>query len=758
MRLLPDGSDQENDRQLGFRDPRWPDMAPPPHGSGAPSEEEVSTSFNFRQLLRRYWLLAIVLLVVGAAAGFASVVLSSPRYKTELLLEVQSSSGSLAKNDGGNAEISDIGIQTQVTLLRSGRFLSEGAERMQNDSVPLAPPGKDIFSRLRQRIHPTTQDPVEATKVGLRMAVGTFDARPVNRTRLIQLSCESTSPDVAAQFLNEMAEGFVQSNNRSRMRTAQKTSEWLAQQIDDAKSRVQEAETKLQEFSQANGNLFAGPDVTLDDTKLVHLKGELSKIQSDRIAKQTRYEQMMKSAPEALAEVLDDPALRGYKMQLETLKREKSELEVTYTPKHEKVRKKEAQLEAVQKSYETEMSNTMKRIKSDYESAMKQEELLNRAYNGQAQRVGSEAGKAATFQALRRDVETQRQLYSTLMAQQSEVNMSQSVPVEPINIVEKSTPPEAPFKPQPFMNISFGTLLGLALTAGLVYLRERADSSIKEPGISRRMFNAPELGVIPNLGANGNGHPKRIQEGGNQEDSSAISGGASLVASNGQSGPRLVTESFRSTLASILRNQASGRPQKMILVSSPGPAEGQTTVVQNLGIVLAETGRRVLLVDADFRRPHLHHKFGLPNEWSLMDILCEDRPIEEYLPEQLDVPTGIPGLSILPNRVTHSNVAKALYSPRLRTVLESVRKRYDMILIDAPPILSIADARIIAPLTDGLILVLRCGVTDREAAMAAYQRIQEDGLALLGTVLTDYDTSWDRKRQYYYDYGDVSRT
>jgi capsular exopolysaccharide synthesis family protein len=272
------------------------------------------------------------------------------------------------------------------------------------------------------------------------------------------------------------------------------------------------------------------------------------------------------------------------------------------------------------------------------------------------------------------------------------------------------------------------------------------------------MFNAPELGVIPNLGANGNGHPKRIQEGGNQEDSSAISGGASLVASNGQSGPRLVTESFRSTLASILRNQASGRPQKMILVSSPGPAEGQTTVVQNLGIVLAETGRRVLLVDADFRRPHLHHKFGLPNEWSLMDILCEDRPIEEYLPEQLDVPTGIPGLSILPNRVTHSNVAKALYSPRLRTVLESVRKRYDMILIDAPPILSIADARIIAPLTDGLILVLRCGVTDREAAMAAYQRIQEDGLALLGTVLTDYDTSWDRKRQYYYDYGDVSRT
>ena len=760
MRLLPDGSDHENDRQLNYRDPRWPDVVPTPPASAGGAEEQVARSFNFRQLLRRYWILAIVLLVVGAAAGFASVVLSSPRYKTRLLLEVQSSSGSLSKNDGGGGggETSDVAIQTQVTLLRSGSFLAKGAERMAADAVPMAAPGKDIFSRLRQRIHPATQDPIEAGKIALQMALNSFDARAINKTRLIELTCESTSPEVASQFLNAMADEFVQSNNSARMRNAQKTSEWLSAQIDDAKSRVTDAETKLQEFSQAHGNLFAGQDATLDDTKLQHLKVELSGSQSDRIKKETRYEQVLKSSPESLAEVLDDAVLRGYKVQLEGLKRDKAQLEVTYTPKHEKVRKIEAQIEALQKSYETEINNTTKRIKSDYDAAVKQEQLLNKAYNQQAQRVGSEAGTAATYQAYRRDVETQRQLYATLMAEQSQVNMSSSVPVDPILIAERPTPPEAPYKPQPIVNISFGTLLGLACTGGLVFLRERADRSIKEPGISRRMFNAPELGVIPNLATNGNGLPKRIQAGRNQDDSDAIAGGSAVVASNGQSGPRLVTESFRSTLASILRNQASGRPQKMILVSSPGPAEGKTTVVQNLGIVLAETGRRVLLVDADFRRPHLHHKFGLPNEWSLMDILCEDRPIEEYLPEQLDVPTGIPGLSIIPNRVTHSNVAKALYSPRLRTILETFRKRYDMILVDAPPILSIADARIIAPLTDGLILVLRCGVTDREAAMAAYQRIQEDGLGLLGTVLTDYDTSADRKRQYYYDYGDVSRT
>ncbi len=271
------------------------------------------------------------------------------------------------------------------------------------------------------------------------------------------------------------------------------------------------------------------------------------------------------------------------------------------------------------------------------------------------------------------------------------------------------------------------------------------------------MFNAPELGVIPNLGQNGNAVVKSNGRAVRKNRRVEWLDDTATALAAWQSGPAFIAESFRGTLASILRNQASGKPQKMILITSPGPAEGKTTVVQNLGIALAETGRRVLLVDADFRRPHLHREFSLPNDWGLIDLLCEDQPLGEYSKERLGVFTGLPGLSILPNRVTQNNVSKALYSSRLRTILETLMKRYDMVLVDAPPILSVADTRIIAPLTDALILVLRSGVTKRESAMEAYQQIQEDGLTLLGTVLTDYDMSSDRKRQYYYDYGDSSR-
>jgi succinoglycan biosynthesis transport protein ExoP len=339
--------------------------------------------------------------------------------------------------------------------------------------------------------------------------------------------------------------------------------------------------------------------------------------------------------------------------------------------------------------------------------------------------------------------------------QATQAGISSSVPINPIRVVEPSSPPEVPYKPQPILNLSFGTVFGLGLSAGIIFLRERSDSSIKSPGSTRRLLNTPELGVIPNLRLNGNGAGKparlaRLTHGKPVALSVDVDMTDPTTASaSWQNG--FIAESFRGTLASILRNQTNGKTQKTILITSPGPGEGKTTVVQNLGIALAEAGRKVLLVDADFRRPHLHHKFGLSNEWSLVDLVLQKMPVNEWPEDRLAMHTNFPGLDVLPNRSTQENVAKLLYDPRLRVIFEVLAEKYDMVLVDAPPILDMADARIIAPLTDALILVIRSGVTNREHAVAAYQRIREDGLFLLGTVLTDCDSSSSRKQHYYYD-------
>src|SRR5229473_2216836 len=154
---------------------------------------DAGPSFNLGQIFRRYWLLLLVLLILGGGAGFTSVVLSSPMFKARLLVEVQGTNMGLLKDGvfGGSFEATEVDIQTQINILRGGSFLKRGSDRMQSESVPLAPTGRDIFSRLRQRLHPATQDPLENARRGLTVAVATFDARPVIKTRLIELSCES---------------------------------------------------------------------------------------------------------------------------------------------------------------------------------------------------------------------------------------------------------------------------------------------------------------------------------------------------------------------------------------------------------------------------------------------------------------------------------------------------------------------------------------------------------------------------------------
>jgi len=763
MELLPNGSPEERNQIVPYDESSL--ILEKPHNSyllADSASEETGSQLNVGLLLRKYWLLVLILLILGAAGGFASVVLSSPSYRSHLLLEVQNNSAAFGRNGASNdnGDAGEVGIQTQINILRSRTFLQRGADRLQQDQVPLAPTGHDIFSRLRQRVHPAIQDPIENARQGLTAAISSFDAKPVIHTRLIELSCDSTSPEVAGQFLNSMAAEFVDDSTRSRMQTAQKTSEWLAQSVEDTKAKMQEAEEHLRDFVQASGNIFAGQDATLEDTKLGSLKGDLAKIQADAIIKKTRYELTLKYPPEALGEVLDDGVLRGYQQKINLLKEQEAALEVKYTPKHQKVREVDAQLASVQKDYQNEIRSVVTRIKNDYEAAARQQKLLTDTYNSQAQRVGAQAAKASQYNALRREAETLHQVYQSLLMQQSEAGLSSSIPVNPIRIVEAATAPALPYKPQPVLNISFGCLLGIVLATGVAFLRERMDHSIRSPGVSRRLFNVPELGVIPNLGSNGYG-PRRW---------GSINGAAPLTL-NGkgdqgaaavvswQSGPSPITESFRGTLTSILRNQVNGKPHKIILITSPGPSEGKTTVIQNLGIALAETGRRVLLVDADFRRPHLHHKFGLPNDWGMMDLLSEQTALSEYRADRLAVETGFPGLWILANGSApdQTNISRALYSPRLCEIFATLAKQYDMVLVDTPPILNVADARIIAPLTDALILVLRSGVTDRASAMEAYQRINEDGLKLLGTVLTDHDLRSDRKRQYYYDYGDSTR-
>jgi len=764
MRHFPDDIDPVDSMTLRAGLPLPLDSAADHGAHGFPGPPEPQNGVRIGDLVRRYWLLGLLLTVLGASAGFASIVYSSPVYKARLILEVKNDDGPLKTALGlSSADTTELNIQTMIQILHGTSFLRRGADRLQSENIPLAPITNDIFSRIRQRVRPSSKDPLETAAKGLTTAVATFDARPITRTRLIELSCDSTSPEVASQFLNAMASEFIEDSVRNRMQSSQKTSEWLLAQIEDTKSKLQEAEDRLQDFVRSSGNLFAGQgqEITLDDSKLSQLRVDLAKIQTERIAKQIRYELTLKNTPESLPNVLDDQNLRGYQQQINNLRQEKAALETTLTSNHNKVRRVDSQLEVLESTLRNEIGNVVKRIRNEYEAAANQEKMLSSAYVGQSRRVSGEAGKAAQFNALKREVEMLRQMYQSLLLQSNQSGLSVSVPTTPIRVVEPSLPPQEPYKPRPVLNISFGMIAGLALTAGFSFIREKSDKRVKSPESIRRLLNIHELGVIPNSSARAVQPSKRFLARFRGRTLPSLTLGQQPppnqngTAATAAMGAFALAESFRETLASILRSQRHKRKNQVILVTSPGPGEGKTTVVSNLGIVLAETGRRVLLMDGDFRCPELHNRFGLPNEWGLRDLLAENTPISEYAPEKLGTRTEVPGLFVLTNRGIKMNVSRSLYSKRFQSLIETLQQQYDMILVDAPPVLYLADARVMATMTDGVILVLRSGLTNEASALEAHRRIREDGLTLLGTVLNDFTPRKSELHQrYYYGYAE----
>jgi polysaccharide biosynthesis transport protein len=313
-------------------------------------------------------------------------------------------------------------------------------------------------------------------------------------------------------------------------------------------------------------------------------------------------------------------------------------------------------------------------------------------------------------------------------------------------VVDQAKPPVLPFRPNFPMNTALGLVTGLFVGVGFVLMRDRFNRNIESPGLSPAYLRLPELGVIPAARL----ASRRIAW-------LPASTRVPLQLKGADAASREhanLAEAYRATLTSILLPTLHGQGPRVLVLTSPEAGAGKTTVTSNLGMATAEIGRRVLLIDADLRRPRLHRLFEIPNSFGLTDILRITTPLEEIPVNQLVRQTKIPGLCLVPSGPTTDGLTSLLYSPRLTEFLERVAKEFDLVLIDAPPMLYFADARVLGRHSDGVILVLRSGQTKRDAAILARQRFDEDGTCVLGTILN----SWDLKNPrspYAYAYNDA---
>jgi capsular exopolysaccharide synthesis family protein len=346
-----------------------------------------------------------------------------------------------------------------------------------------------------------------------------------------------------------------------------------------------------------------------------------------------------------------------------------------------------------------------------------------------------------------------------MLQQLKESTIASAMRASNIRVVDEAKVPKHPYKPNAPQSAVLGLLTGIFLGAAFIVMRDRADQTIQQPGEVSTYLNLPELGIIPSGAVEGrrfrnvSGTRKNGALPNGVLTKTALLPGDRLELITWQSKPSMVAESFRSTLVSILFAGERGPRPKILVLTSPSPGEGKSTVASNLAIAIAEVGQQVLLVDADMRKPRQHEIFSLTNDRGLSTILREktllngDKSLGGLVRE-----SGVPGLFLLTSGPSTSAASTLLHSTHMPLLLSYLRAEFDTVLLDTPPMLQMPDARVLGRLADKVIMVVRAGHTTKDASLAATQRFSEDGTQVLGTILNDWNPKSAPNGYYgYYD-------
>ena len=722
-------------------------FAPP--GGFTPSNRESSDLFEYLRLVRRRRGMLLVFAFLGALCGLAWRVPETPRYEAVSTIELQAMnqdflySKDVSPNSNPSGSNTETDLLTQVKVLETDLLLNRVIRKLMGDENATARVPADRLASWRKILHlpaPVTGD----REAMIRNTASTVHVKLSPSTRVIQIYCDSASPEMAARFANTVATEYVDLMLESRWQSTQHTAEWLTRQMDEMKVKLERSEDELQRYATSANLVLTGDKdkANVTDEKLRQLQAELSHVQAERATLQARSELALTGKGDALALVMDDSTLRDYDRKHTDLLRDLAELSSTLTPEHYKVKKVQAQLAELETQQRRTRETIGRRIQSDYQEVQRREALLSMEYQKQTAVVSDQNGKTIHYNILQREVETNRGLYESLLQKVKEASISAALRSTNVQLIDPASAAAEPVSPNLKRSASIGMVLGLLGGIGLVLLREKVNRTIDLPGDAAMYLRVPELGTVPSSSLDNS------KTNGIRNLASYVRTGRREVAlAAWQNGQSLVAEAFRVTLTSILFVARRQRLQ-VVLVGSPGPAEGKTTVLANLAACWAEINRSVLVIDGDLRRPRLHRIFDVPNETGLADLLRQRDPLTPHTLFEATRPSKVAGVSVLPSGEAGKGIPNLLHSPRLPELIALARKSFDIILIDSPPILHISDSRVIGSMTDGVVMVVRCGKTSRDAAVAAKRQLTEDGIPVIGVALND----WNPRITGYYRY------
>jgi len=731
----------------------------------------------WRVIQKRYPTVLVALLVVFMIGLFATFR-GKPVYEARALIEIQKENPDvptlqeLFQIEG----VSDAYIETQNRILKSENLARRVITQLGLEKLPEFTRRSGSWQIAREK--PATE-PMQAG-FGMSLAADktvpeevlkNFEERltvePVKRSRLIEVTFESNDPNTAAQVVNTLTSAYIDANLEARWQAAQKASDWLSQQLLGMKAKLEKSEDELQKYGRGNGLLFLetekGTSENIVVQRLRELQQELTKAQADRYAKESLYRLLEERNYAELPGVFDNRLIQELTARLADLQREQSRLSANFNPNYPRVKELQSQIDESKAMLEAERTRAAGGIANDYKAAVSHEEMLQKAFTEQERQANDIAGKSVQYNILKREADTNKQLYVGLLEKLKETGVSSSLKATNIRVVDPAYPPKKFARPRILLDLSITLIVGMCLGMAAAFLQEHLDNTLKSSEDIERFLQIPSLGAVPAMELAAN--PRRLH--GFQNSVTALEAGKpngnGHNGSNGNKGSKngtrlappwnrievqdggghphgALAEAFHGLRTSVLLSTAK-RPPATLLVTSAQQGEGKTTVAANLAASLAQLGDSVLLIDADLRRPSLQKFFQVSRSTGLVNYLTGDSDWRSLVWQAAPI-----GVSVLFCGPVPPNPADLLSSEYMRSLIREASKEYKFVVLDSPPLLNLSDSRILATLVDGVILVVGGGTTPRELVQRAYLSAVDAGSHVIGATINFADV----RNDYYY--------
>jgi capsular exopolysaccharide synthesis family protein len=548
---------------------------------------------------------------------------------------------------------------------------------------------------------------------------------PVRNSRLVDVSAEAEDPVLAAKMANTLVQKYIDQNMETNLFASREAVKWLMNRIEELRRKVEESELALQKYKEENNIVSLEKRQNIVLQKLSELNSKVIEAKTHRIELETMYNQLSQLSEkpemiESMPAVINNELIRKVKVEYVELEREYSELSKRYKPKHPKMVRLESQLKLLKEKIAAEVNKIANSIKIEYEVAKSREDSLNASLEVLKKEALAVNQKGIKYGVLQREAESNKEMYNILLKRLKETNLTGGLRSSNIRVVDKAEVPLEPVRPKIKLNILLSVVLGLVLGTGLVFFFEYLDNTVKTADDIERFVKLPLLGSIPVI----------KNKDGIQPETITLSAPKSTIS-----------EAYRTVRTGVIFS-STDHQQRSLVVTSAEPKEGKTVTACNLAITMAQAGNRVLLVDADMRKPRIHKVFGVDNSVGLSSLLVGQAKLNQVVQK-----SSVPNLMVLPCGPIPPNPSELLGSEQMKKLLASLEKEFDRIVLDSPPTMAVADSTILSNLADQLMLVVSSGRTSREVVLRCKQILGDNQSQLLGVVLNNFNV---KHRDYYY--------